>query len=161
MIARSGSGWQTIIADLALILFMVSISATGAEPAPPPPPTAAPAQAEPSAIYRAVEGGPSLRQWLGEQPQDPRQRLTVIARFSDGDAEAAASAALPLAAEARVAGHRPRILIEPGPGDELIAVLAFDDIPNAHNRAASWHEPCSAPAKDHSGRAGQRDPQCE
>ena len=43
MIARVGSGWQTVLADLALILFMVTASAVSqAQDDPPPEPGAPP-----------------------------------------------------------------------------------------------------------------------
>lgn len=36
MIARAGSGWQTVLADLSLILFMVTAAAVQDAPAVPP-----------------------------------------------------------------------------------------------------------------------------
>lgn len=160
MIAGRGGGWQTIIADLALILFMVSIAAS-APPAEASRQAAADAEApalflaEPSAIYRAADGAPTLARWLAGQPRDPRQRLTIFARHRAGAEQAAALAALALAAEARAEGHPARIVIEPAATDDLLAVLAFDD------PQGSWHDDCSAGANGSPGAGGYKDMPCD
>lgn len=158
MIGGRAGGWQTIIADLALILFMVSISAS-APPAEASRPAAggieAPAllPAAPSAIYRATQGAPTLARWLAGQPRDPRQRLTILARHRAG-AEQAAAAALALAAEARAQGYAARIVIEPAAADDLLAVLAFDAPQDP------WHDDCSAGADGSPGAARNKDSRC-
>lgn len=125
MIARIAGGWQTTMADLALILFIVSIAGLQniqeAEPA-----GALPARGEPLAIYRASESAPPLGQWLAEQAPDARQRLTIVARYRAGGADAAARRALQVAEEADAAGHSPRIILEQGEGPEIVASLAYD-----------------------------------
>lgn len=141
MIASSiRGGWQTTLADLAMILFMVTAAAMAERPEPdadaatsaatptevPSPAPALPASGEPIAIYRAAPGAPPIGQWLAEQPRDPRQNLTIIARHRPGGGDRAAAAALALAQEARRAGRSARIVVEPGPADELAAVLDFD-----------------------------------
>ena len=107
MIARMGSGWQTVLADLSLILFMVTATALSDSPAkaPPPAPLALPALGEPVAVWRSEPGGPSLEDWLASQAADPRQRLTLVA-----------------AQLARPA----RVLIEPGLSGPPYAALTFD-----------------------------------
>ena len=79
MMARAGSGWQTVLADLSLILFMVMAAAVQQAPAAANPPTIAalPTTAEPVAVWSAAPGGPDLGQWLADQPADPRQRLVL------------------------------------------------------------------------------------
>jgi len=159
MITKAGGGWQTIIADLALILFMVSVSAVGgAKPNAAEPAPQAILQAEPGAIYRAHGDGPSLGQWLAGQPADPRQRLTVVARYADGEGEAASAAALAWAGEAQAVGRPARILLEPAEAEDLFAVLAFD------TPDGGWHDACSASSKaapGHTGPAAQRNSECE
>ena len=159
MIVKAGGGWQVILADLALILFMISVSATGSsEPAPPPAATQAVLQAEPAAIFRAAGNGPSLRQWLAGQPADPRQRLTVIARYAEGDAAAASAAALHWAEQAQAIGRPARIVLEPAESEDLFAVLAFD------SHSSSWHDACSETPEGVRGRDGpaaQRKSPCE
>ncbi|WP_374408650.1 hypothetical protein [Pelagerythrobacter sp.] len=128
----SRSGWQTTLADLALILFMVTAAAmaeTSDASAPEPVPVAGapvPAGGEPLAIYRAAPGAPSLGAWLSGQPRDDRQHLTIVARHAAGDAAQSMRGALALAREAEAAGRTARIVVEPAAAADLIAVLDYD-----------------------------------
>jgi hypothetical protein len=121
MIARSGSGWQTVLADLSLILFMTTAAVVAEPPAPTaPPPRAAPtlpALGEPVAVWSAVPGGPTLGDWLAQTAQDPRLRLTIVASPAEADT------ALRLAAGA---GRAARVLIEPEASGPLLATLTYD-----------------------------------
>ncbi len=122
MIARMGSGWQTVLADLSLILFMVTATALSDSPAKAPPPAppaplALPALGEPVAVWRSEPGGPSLEDWLASQTADPRQRLTLVAAPVDGPSMLDRAARL-----ARPA----RVLIEPGLSGPPYAALTFD-----------------------------------
>ena len=119
MIARAGSGWQTVLADLSLILFMTTAAAVSEAPAAPPQAKIRlPALGEPVAVWRAAPDGPSLPEWLATQSNDPRQRLTLVAAPVDG------SAAMALAATA----DRPvRVLIEPGLAAPPYAALTYDN----------------------------------
>jgi hypothetical protein len=134
MIARTGSGWQYILADLSLILFMVTAAAlasTDDAPAQAQPAARAAGgrplspQAAPLALYRAAPGAPPLGQWLRGQSADARQQLTIIAQYASGDQARALSQAAALAQDAGEAGLRARIVVEPGPGGTT-ASLAFD-----------------------------------
>ncbi len=121
MIARAGSGWQTVLADLSLILFMVMGAAVSEAPAQapiaPPAPIVLPALGEPVAVWRAAPDGPSLAEWLATQPDDPRQRLTLVAMPADGPAVLAEAARLPRPA---------RVLIEPDLSGPPYAALTYD-----------------------------------
>lgn len=119
MIARMGSGWQTVLADLSLILFMVTATAVSDSPAKAPPlaPVVLPALGGPVAVWRSQPGGPSLASWVASQPGDPRQRLTLVAAPADAPA---------IMAEARQLPRQPRILIEPGLSGPPYAALTFD-----------------------------------
>jgi hypothetical protein len=140
MIMRTGSGWQYILADLSLILFMVSAAAlASSDDAParaastPEPVARARAadarplspQAEPLALYRSTPGAPSLGQWLHQQSADARQQLTIVAQYAPGRQAEALSQAAALAQDAGEAGVRARIVVEPGQGGTT-ASLAFD-----------------------------------
>lgn len=127
MIARAGSGWQTVLADLSLILFMVMAAAVDDAPirpvaavtpiaSPPPAPLAPPALGEPVAVWRGSTAD-ELARWLAAQPADPRQRLTIVAP------PGAAPAALDLA---RRAGRPARVLIEPEGQGAPYAALTYD-----------------------------------
>ena len=129
MMVGGRTGWQTTLADLALILFMVTAAAMAerpdsAEPAESSAPV--PAGGEPLAIYRAARDAPELGEWLADQVRDQRQHLTIVARYAPGEAQRAARDALALQSEALAAGHSARIVIEPADTGDLIAVLDFD-----------------------------------
>ena len=95
-LARNTNSWQLILADLALILFLVSAAAltsgrgvegleeqTIAQEDAVTRHSLAPAQA----LYRAGPGLPSLAEWLERQPRDPRATLTIVAQHKDGKEE--------------------------------------------------------------------------
>lgn len=134
MIMRAGSGWQYVLADLSLILFMVTAAALAQAQDGAAPDRAAAAhrqgqplspQGEPLALYRAAPNAPPLAAWLREQPTDPRQQLTIIAQYRPGEQAQALSQAQALARDAGQAGTTARIVIEPGTGGAT-AALAFD-----------------------------------
>ena len=124
MIARAGSGWQTVLADLSLILFMVTaaaLSETGDAL------VAAPVslQGAQLALYRAGDGAPPLEQWLAAQGADGRQQLTIVAQYAPGREEQALRQAEALLREAGSAAAGVRVVVEPGAGG-VSASLAFD-----------------------------------
>ncbi|WP_086619015.1 hypothetical protein [Erythrobacter tepidarius] len=135
---KGGSGsssWQLILADLALILFLVTLSAlprTAADAAPGLADRLAPAQrpraeiAAAQALYRPVAGGPSLGEWLASQPHDPRATLTIFALHPAGGEAAAWEAARRLAASARSSGVPVRTIITSAARADLYASLAYD-----------------------------------
>jgi hypothetical protein len=135
MIARTGSGWQYILADLSLILFMVTAAALASSDEAPAAakPTAATTrqgqplspQGEPLALYRAAPGAPPLGQWLRDQSADARQQLTIVAQYPPGSQAEALGQAERLAQQAGEAGALARIVVEPGQGGTT-ASLAFD-----------------------------------
>ncbi|MBU7579868.1 MAG: hypothetical protein KAF27_05275 [Porphyrobacter sp.] len=137
--ARGGNGWQLILADLALILFLLTLSALPSAEAETarrlaaravreerdheqPRPEIAPAQA----LFRPVPGGPELGAWLKEQAPDPRVTLTIFAVHAPGEEAAAWARTEALADEARRAGARVRTIITAGTKPDLYAALAYD-----------------------------------
>ncbi len=121
MNARAGSGWQTVLADLSLILFMVMAAAVSqaspraaAKPAETP---RLPALGEPVAVWRAGPDAPPLRQWLAEAGADPKLRLTILAPLGE------AAAAQTLAAGA---GRPARIVLEADDDGPVLAALTYD-----------------------------------
>lgn len=121
MIARAGSGWQTVLADLSLILFMVMAAAVSEEPNA----GGQPFQSEPVAQWRDGAEAPGLAAWLIDQPVDPRQQLTIIAPL------AAAERALELV---RRAGRPTRVVLDPRAEGPPIAILTFDTPPHEPSR---------------------------
>jgi hypothetical protein len=139
VIARLGSGWQTITADLALILFLVTAQATVSEPALsgdlPPPQESEPAPT-PTPTPHAVEGsgmavfrpgpGLDLKKWLAETRTDDRQSVTAIVRFPADGRGAAMGRAERLMAALEEAGARPRLVIEPAQEAETLVVIGYE-----------------------------------
>ncbi len=129
--------WHFILADLALILFLLTLTGLPLEAEVPaalrkdsrfaPDPQIAPAQA----LFRPVAGGPSLVQWLASQPRDARATLTVFAQHPAGGEAAAWEAADQLAREARGAGVAVRAIITQGKQADLYASLAYDAPPGS------------------------------
>lgn len=138
---RGGHGWQLILADLALILFLLALSALPAAEAESGQRLAdtearerdalgmlhaevAPAQA----LFRPIPGGPSLGAWLAAQGPDPRATLTIFAVHTKGSEAAAWRRASALAAEARASGVAVRAIITAGMHEEVYASLAYDAV---------------------------------
>jgi len=128
MIVRTGTGWQYLLADLSLILFMVTAAALAQTDDKPALATLSP-QGEPLALYRVEAGAPPLGTWLHDQSADARQQLTIIAQYGPGQQADALSRAEALAEQAGEAGAKARIVIEPGQGGTT-ATLAYD-VPEA------------------------------
>lgn len=125
MIARAGSGWQTVLADLSLILFMVTAAALstrgeGAKATQPSP------RGTPLALYRAEQGAPPLADWLADQGADSRQQLTIVAQYGEGGFARALDEGRQLAEAAGAVGARARLVVEPGAGG-LTATLGYDE----------------------------------
>jgi hypothetical protein len=129
MMARTGTGWQYVLADLSLILFMVTAAALSQTMDTAPQVATISPQGEPVAYYRVGAGAPPLGQWLQDQSADPRQQLTILAQYTPGNQLQALTQAQALAREAGEAGTSARIVIEPGQGG-TIASLAYD-VPKA------------------------------
>lgn len=131
MIARMGTGWQTLMADLSIVLFMITAAAlgqngSGGNAANPPKPAQMPSQrSEPIAVYRPGPGMPGIGEWLSGQPRDPRQMLTIVSTYAPGKENAALDLATGLARQAGSAGQAARVVVEPGEG-EATATLAYD-----------------------------------
>lgn len=138
--ARGGHGWQLILADLALILFLLTLSALPSSDAEAGRRLAAGEPRERNlrqqqraevaaaqALFRPVPGGPALGEWLSAQQPDPRATLTIFAVHAPGREAAAWQSAQALAAEARARGARVRTIISAGTADEVYASLAYDE----------------------------------
>lgn len=133
MITRLGTGWQTIMADLSMILFMITASvlsnapedAPRRAPAPAVPVSASP-RAEPVSLWSEGADAPPLAAWLAQQPADPRVRVTVLVRYARKGRDAAMGHARALADAAGERGRSARVLVEPGATDGATVTLAYD-----------------------------------
>lgn len=127
--SRFAAGWQLLLADMSLILFLFALSALpeADRKAPQEQPDQTSAQMAPAqALFRDEPGGPSLAQWLAARPRDPRATLTVFARHSDDDVADLWNRARGFGEIARAEGFKVRIIISPGERSDLYASLAYD-----------------------------------
>ncbi|WP_421852836.1 hypothetical protein [Novosphingobium sp.] len=137
--------WQTILADLALILFMMTAAALAnapdgpflpsaplaakAVPAPAPrpiPPPVPSVRGEPVGVWRDGPGSPGLAAWLAQEARDPRLRVSILVRDAAGHEQAALARAEKLMVRAGARGAGARIVIEPGSENGASVVLAYD-----------------------------------
>lgn len=134
MIVRAGTGWQTLMADLSIILFLVTVAAHAeAEPGKAQASNTGSAalaivpsqRSEPIAVYRTGEGAQPLADWLDIQARDDRQMLTIVSTYVPGKQGDALARAAAFAEDAARHSVPTRIVVEPGPRDAT-ATLAYD-----------------------------------
>lgn len=140
MMVRAGTGWQYALADLSLILFMVTASAlvhvaAKAGDAPPLNAQGAPERmsqriaaamdSSPVAVWSAEPGAPPLADWLARAAADPRLEVRVIVRFSGDTREAAVARGLRLVEAGGVRAGSARLLVEPGQSDGASVSLFY------------------------------------
>ncbi|MEM7779369.1 MAG: hypothetical protein AAF697_03140 [Pseudomonadota bacterium] len=127
----TASTWQLILADLALILFLVTLSALAheeeADTLLAQETTAAYPEVAPSqALFRPNADGPELGEWLANRPPDNRATLTIFAQHSAIDREVMWQKANALAGVASEQGFAVRVVITRGEVSDLHASLAYD-----------------------------------
>ena len=137
MSPRGAQGWELMLADLALILFLVTLAAlageeargTGADAivrAPGNTPDMAPEIAPSQALFRPNPQGPDIARWLAEQPADSRATLTVFAQYAQGERAAIWAETQALAVRAEGTGQAVRVVITEGAQSDIHASLAYD-----------------------------------
>ncbi|WP_298307492.1 hypothetical protein [uncultured Erythrobacter sp.] len=128
MMSRENHGWQLVLADLSLILFLVTLTAlvnTSSESTASV--TRAPYVAPAQALFRPTLRGPSLPEWLAEQPRDPRSTLTIIAQHRGEDQDVMWQDAQLMAASVAHSDVAVRVVITKGKESDLYASLAYDE----------------------------------
>ena len=145
MITRFGSGWQTITADLALILFLITAQAASqadeSEPAPqneretrdsqvarPAAQSGAtlPMPASALAIHRP-QSGEAIGDWLNEVVDDERKVATIAVRFAPDSRSQALSEGNRLLGEALAANVKARLVLEPARQDDIVLSIDYLD----------------------------------
>ena len=136
ILSATSSRWQTVIADLSLILFLVAASALEDQPdmpaIPGTPAANAATTAEPVDIALTIwSDGPdsvALGEWLAEQTPHDGERLSITITYSAGRlAEAIARASATRQATGD-AGDDARIIIAEGLADRIQVRLVQDDL---------------------------------
>ncbi|GGD64046.1 hypothetical protein GCM10010990_11850 [Croceicoccus mobilis] len=125
VIAAKGQGWAILLADLALILFLVtasavvprdSVAASGpagsGDAMPGAMPEAVPGVMQ--AVYEDAPGAPSLPEWIDSLAMGDSADLTIEAHYGDGELPQAMARAGELASEARARGKRAIVVFSPG-----------------------------------------------
>ncbi len=119
-------GWQTVFADLSIILFMTTALAVNeglpAKAAPPHAPVDR-GEAVPVAVWRKTAGGEPLDHWLADQGRDPRIRFTFIVQHKN-----AAGPQEKLMALAQMTGRETRIRFEAGTTNDVIAIARYEGV---------------------------------
>lgn len=127
ILGQSSSRWQTVIADLSLILFLVAASAIGDDAASEPG-----AQAGDSvslSIWRAGAAAPPLSEWLAESAPDDSQRLAITITYGQGGLAGAIAEAETIRRAAGAAGADALLEIVPGARPATQVRLVQNDRP--------------------------------
>lgn len=129
MIRPVPTSWQVTLADLSLILFLVTLAGFAARAETEPEarermtrPSLAPSQA----LYRPEDSGLALSEWLAEQPFDPRATLTILVHHPRGDAAWALDEVAILRDESSASPFPVRVIIEEDAERLVYASLAYD-----------------------------------
>ncbi|MFC3098937.1 hypothetical protein [Alteraurantiacibacter palmitatis] len=133
-----GSAWLVPLADLSMILFIITAAALSAQnPAPLQEHMREGgfAQGAAMAVFVDAPGGPALAEWLAVRPPGPGELLTLEARYAAGERAQVDARAHELAAQAIAAGVEPRVILQAAPAGSarstLRAVIAHDADPPA------------------------------
>lgn len=122
MMLRRREGWSLVLADLSLILFIVTAKWVGGGEDVKGAVVEAPVV---QGIYERARGGPSVAQWLSAQQAGPNARVTVTAGYGPGGAGQSIAEAQALMQEAEAAGAMPVLVIVPGKSPPRIE-LSYD-----------------------------------
>lgn len=134
--ASTGASWLVPLADLSMILFVVTGAALAQQPAPAARlrgedgrPTGF-IQTVPVAMLTDAPGGPPLAQWLAGNGSDATGLVTIEGHFAaPADRPRIEARVSTLASEAREAGVEPRVVVEPGTASQVVTVFAYDRDP--------------------------------
>jgi hypothetical protein len=126
-----GSSWLVPLADLSMILFIITGVTMSARPPPeeappPPPPMGGIAQGVASGIFVDAPGAPPLAEWLAQYRPGSGEQLTVEGRFLPADRARISARVDDLAQAAIAAGFAPRVILQPAPQSQVQALFAYD-----------------------------------
>jgi hypothetical protein len=132
---RAGDAvWLTTLADLALILFMVTAVQLGRAEFERSREASARSPIEsdaPLAIFRPTDGASGFGEWLSGQGTDRRELLTIRLTHGENDTAQRLDTGMALFDAAEAAGWQPRLMLQRGAPSGVVAVIAFDrdDLP--------------------------------
>ena len=135
MMLRRVNAVHTILADLALILFITTASLSLPRRVHPPraavsaaatSPTPTPAPAVTLAVWQGAEADSPFAAWLGRQSSDPRAVLVLDLTYIRGSREAAWRMAQQLERTALASGRKVRVALREGAQDRARAMLSYE-----------------------------------
>jgi hypothetical protein len=134
--APTGASWLVPLADLSMILFVVTGAALAQQAAPATRPREEEGrqtgfvQTVPVAMLTDAPGGTPLAQWLAGNGSDATGLVTIEGHFAaPADRPRIEARVSTLADEARAAGVEPRVVVEPGTASQVVTVFAYDRDP--------------------------------
>lgn len=132
----TGGSWLVPLADLSMILFIVTGTAMGTRPASPSHEQAQDsrqsggfAQGVATAVFIDRPGGPDFAQWLASRRPSAGEQLTLEGRFAPADRAWVAARTEQLAQQALAAGIAARVILQPASRTLVQAVIAHDAEP--------------------------------
>lgn len=135
MIRGDNNSWLVPLADLSLILFIVTgatlAGTLGKAPAEEEEARSMGgiAQGVPASVHIDFEDGPSLSEWLLQYSPGPGEQLTIQAMHTPQDRAAVIQRAEQLAQQAISAGQQPRVIIQPASETRITSIFAHDRDP--------------------------------
>ncbi len=109
------SCWAITLADLALILFIVTAShASDQPPEPPAQIEGMSVDAIPQAIYAPGPDAPPLEEWITEQDLGPGASVDVSIGYNPADLEKTLEEAKAITTVLLQSGKEPRVTLVPG-----------------------------------------------
>lgn len=129
----TGSSWLVPLADLSLILFIITAASLSGRPeregVGQPQPVGSFAQGVPASVHIDLPHGPTLGEWLADYHPGSGEQLTVEGYFIPADRAAIAARAEELAQQALAAGFQPRVILQPAAQSQVQALFAADAAP--------------------------------
>lgn len=144
MIWRSkSSNWQTVIADLSLILFLVAAFALGKTGETPPAADQSSSgdkarEGVPISVWRDGPDAIAPYAWLTEQLPDNAARPNMMVRYRDGEFENAWHRASKIRAQLGPSGENMRILLQPAQYDSVEIYLQHDRASSETGPIIAW-----------------------
>lgn len=147
MITRFGSGWQTITADLALILFLITAQVAAQKPVVSEAKDQASDTADTAdtadrtvagggknlpmpvaalAIHKPAQGE-AIDGWLDEVVDDERKLVTIAVGFSPSGQTEAVAEGNRLLSDAIAAGVKARLVLEPASRNDIVLSVDYLD----------------------------------
>ena len=126
-------GWQVVLADLSLILF-ITTAATVVTPNESTQPALNHSHRD--KIFSSMTMTEDIGSWLTDYPRDPRERLWITIYYRRGDFADAVRRAKQTEKTASDAGQTPHITLEQAESNKTMAFFAFDTPPAKAERRA-------------------------